>query len=125
LTSGEYDDGYDGSLFRVDTSTHVVTRVIDFDTTQAYKPRFTQLIKILVHADWTGAVSTDWHDPANWAQNDVPTVFTEVSIPDVSGASGNFPAINSDVHVRSLTIQSGANIDLQNGAYVRTGIDDQ
>jgi hypothetical protein len=98
--------------------------VIDFDTTSAYKPMYTQLIKVLVHADWTGAVSTDWHDPLNWAQHDVPTVYTEVVIPDVSSGSNRYPVISSDVRVRDLTIEPGASIDVQNDADIQVGMEE-
>ena len=121
MTCGDTDPGHKGTFFRVNISTNTVTKVFDFNGTNGSKPQYTQLLKVLVHADWTGAVSTDWHDPANWAQNDVPTVFTEVSIPDVSGSSGNFPVISSDVYVRDLEVQNGATIIVQNGAEVKVG----
>ena len=79
------------------------------------------MIKILYGAEWTGAVSTDWHNPANWLQNDIPTVFTEVVIPDVSGASGNFPVISANARVRDITIDTGASINMQNGVELKVG----
>jgi uncharacterized repeat protein (TIGR03803 family) len=123
MTSGGTNDLDGGTLFRVDTSTNAVTMVIDFDTTSAYKPQYTQLIEVFLHANWTGAVSTDWHNPANWAENDVPSAFTEVVIPDVSGTSGNFPVVSSDVHIRDITIHPGASIDVQPGVNFEAGIE--
>jgi uncharacterized repeat protein (TIGR03803 family) len=120
-TAGFHDKGV---LFEYDTTTSAYTKKLDFDGTNGQKPQYTQLIKIFVHADWTGAVSTDWHNPANWAQNDVPTVYTEVVIPDVSSGSNRYPVISSDVHVRDLTIEPGASIDVQNNADIQVGMEE-
>ena len=121
MTGGGTDASFYGTLFEVDTIAHTVTKIHTFNQTDGSKPYYTQLIKILYGAEWTGAVSTDWHNPANWLQNDIPTVFTEVVIPDVSGASGNFPVISANARVRDITIDTGASINMQNGVELKVG----
>lgn len=121
MTGGGTDATYYGTLFQVDTSTNSVTKIQDFNYTNGSKPQYTQLIKIVVHADWTGAVSSDWHNPANWLQNAVPDPFTEVVIPDVSVASGNFPVVISNTKVRKLTIDDNATLSVQTGIVFQIG----
>jgi len=117
MTSTGGSNGYNdkGVLFEYDTATSTYTKKVDFHDTTGYKPIYTTLIKIVAHADWTGAISTDWHNPGNWQQNAVPDPFTEVSIPDVSSASGRFPSISSNVKIRKLIIDDNATLDLGSG----------
>ena len=56
---------------------------------------------------WSGNVSTDWADAANWCAGVVPTSATNVII--ASGAV-RMPSILSAVSCRNLTINSGATI---------------
>lgn len=56
---------------------------------------------------WTGAVSTDWFNEANWQNNAVPDATTDVVIPDVT----NQPNITSGTALcAAITIQSGATV---------------
>ena len=111
-----------GVLFAYDLSTSTYTKKVDFNDTLGQKPVYNSLIKILVHADWTGAVSSDWHNPANWLQNDVPSAFTEVNIPNVNETSGNYPVVGSNVHVRDLTLQPGAQVFVEDGVHLEVGL---
>ncbi len=66
--------------------------------------------------EWTGAVSTDWNTAGNWANNAVPTATDDVTIPDVSGGSGNFPIVNvADAETNGLTVQAGATLTVTSG----------
>ncbi|MCS7074720.1 MAG: hypothetical protein NZ108_09660, partial [Bacteroidia bacterium] len=49
---------------------------------------------------WTGAVSTDWNNPANWSACNVPNAFSNVTIPTVT----NKPIISGNAMTRNLTI---------------------
>ncbi len=59
---------------------------------------------------WTGAVSTDWNTPGNWAGGTVPTASQNVIIPDVANDPVvNQPAENPAV-CNNLTVKSGATL---------------
>jgi hypothetical protein len=72
--------------------------------------------------DWTGSVSTDWNDGANW--NDInglqapapPDATFIANIPDVTNVSGNFPALSSGASAacKTLNILTGASLTLSN-----------
>jgi len=111
-TAGSNDRGV---LFEYDNGSSTYTKKVDLNDTLGQKPVYNSLIRILVHADWTGAIDSDWNKPGNWLQNDVPSAFTEVAIPDVSGTSGNFPVVSSNTRIREITVEPGATIDVQNG----------
>ncbi len=66
--------------------------------------------------NWIGGASTAWNTAANWS-NGVPDCTTLVTIPDVSGASGNFPQLGAgaDANVGDIIIQSGANVSISTG----------
>lgn len=65
---------------------------------------------------WTGAVSTNWFDAANWSCGVVPTAADDVVIPNVSSTTNRFPLINAGLGttaaVRDLTINSGASVTI-------------
>ncbi len=52
---------------------------------------------------WTGAVSTDWSDPANWTTNAVPTFVDSVEIP----AGGNQPTLTGASQAGILVLANG------------------
>jgi len=55
---------------------------------------------------WTGTVSIDWNDPANWADGHIPNAITDVNIP---AAAPFMPTIaNGNAECRSMTIEAGA-----------------
>ncbi|MHC1775015.1 MAG: alkaline phosphatase [Lentimicrobium sp.] len=53
---------------------------------------------------WTGAVSSDWFDAANWENNSIPDATTDVTIP---GSVTNFPELTASASVANLTIENG------------------
>ena len=65
---------------------------------------------------WTGVTSTDWHTASNWDQGCLPECGTNVTIPDVSGSSGNFPVIStSDGDCQDITIDANASLTINSG----------
>ena len=61
---------------------------------------------------WTGNSSDDWNTGANWTGNAVPgAASTTVVIPSTV-TSGRWPKLTGDVNVGVLTMNSGAQIDL-------------
>ncbi len=66
--------------------------------------------------NWTGNTNSNWNTNGNWS-NGVPDCSTLVTIPDVSGASGNFPVVNAggSPSVGDIIIQSGASITINSG----------
>jgi len=61
-----------------------------------------------LHPTWTGAVSGNWNDPANWNSCGVPNLARNAIIPNV--APNLFPVINTSGSCKSLTVQSGATL---------------
>lgn len=66
--------------------------------------------------DWTGAVSTNWHDTGNWSDGVIPGSYDDVVIPS---SATNMPVIsNGDANVKNLDIQSGASLNVKPGHYL-------
>jgi len=59
---------------------------------------------------WTGAVDSDWENPANWSTNMVPTITDFVIIPDANPLSS--PVITTEVETASVSIDSGGEINI-------------
>jgi len=80
---------------------------------------------------WTGATSTDWNDPANWAAGGVPdTAFGDNAV--VSLDSPNMATITADIAFtpNDINVTAGARIDHQagvagtaNGSWMAVGMD--
>ncbi len=70
----------------------------------------TNPISIISDLTWTGAVSTDWNNPGNWACGMVPGLTNSVNIPNVS----NLPVISSGAAgtVNNLAIGTGSSLTL-------------
>jgi hypothetical protein len=75
-----------------------------------------QVVTVTVQScpnEWTGATSTDWNTDSNWGDGEVPTVADDVVIPDVSGASGNFPAVyGSGAVAKNLSVQAASSLTI-------------
>lgn len=61
-------------------------------------------------AEWKGTTNTQWHDPSNWLNNNLPTVRDNVIIP--SGLT-NYPEISTNVSISALTIAPNATCIVQ------------
>ena len=59
---------------------------------------------------WVGGENTNWSNPANWTAGHSPYTTDDVLIPDVSGASTNFPVLTSDVEIHTLEIAANATL---------------
>jgi hypothetical protein len=75
---------------------------------------------------WSGAVSKQWQDPANWLVNNIvatgiptfgSTIGNEVQIPVV--VSGNYPEITTSAGARSITIAATASLTIKSGGQIR------
>ncbi|WP_198036110.1 SUEL-type lectin domain-containing protein [Salegentibacter sp. T436] len=60
---------------------------------------------------WTGAENTNWNNSANWSCNALPTLETDVLIPE-NLPSNNYPKINSGVnaYTKNLSIENNASV---------------
>jgi hypothetical protein len=61
---------------------------------------------------WTGAVSTDWSNAANWCCGVVPTSTSDVQI---NGGLTNYPVIGNNVTINSLQLNPGATFNVATG----------
>lgn len=61
---------------------------------------------------WTGAVSTNWHDPLNWACNTVPGIKGNAIIPT---AVPRFPVLSADAEIKSIYVYPSASMQVQPG----------
>ncbi|MCA8940687.1 MAG: hypothetical protein KDB07_12795, partial [Planctomycetes bacterium] len=108
----------DGSWKRVganDTNT-----VADWDTTNTTHSMgvFNTGLFIAASNDWTGAVSQDWNNPANWADNEVPDMDSGALIPDAA-TTANDPVLPALAEIDGLTLESGAVLVGSAGAVLR------
>ncbi|CAM4208683.1 hypothetical protein [Gillisia limnaea] len=60
---------------------------------------------------WTGTTDTNWNNTANWSCNSLPTIETNVVIPE-NLTSNNFPVINAGTNAltKNLSIENGASV---------------
>jgi hypothetical protein len=81
-------------------------------------------VKILTSAIWTGVASagsqTAWDNPLNWNTGQIPISCMDVIIPT---GLANYPILTSAVlianaKVKSVTIQTGANVNIASGTLV-------
>jgi sugar lactone lactonase YvrE len=70
-------------------------------------------VKLELATIWTGSISNDWSDPANWSNNVVPNGAADVII---SAGTNSNPVINSGAFsVNSIEIKSNATLGLMGG----------
>ncbi|MET4141741.1 hypothetical protein [Pedobacter sp. UYP1] len=80
---------------------------------------------------WTGNVSTDWGNAANWCNGVLPTSATDVTI---TSTATRMPTITTSVNCRNLTLNTGSSLTLgsagtlniagtltNNGTFTNTG----
>lgn len=69
---------------------------------------------------WTGNISSDWHNASNWCDGLIPTSATDVTI---TAGSANMPVITTTANVRNITIAPEATITTQAaGAFNISGL---
>ncbi len=71
--------------------------------------------------NWTGTAGSAWANSSNWSRGTVPGTSENITIPDVSSASGNTPVITSDVSLGGITINSGASLTISSNSLIVTG----
>lgn len=64
---------------------------------------------------WNGSINSDWTNVLNWSSAVVPTLTDVIIIPDVSGASGNFPTITPSITLGGITVDAGASLTVATG----------
>jgi len=67
---------------------------------------------------WTGAVSTDWSDPDNWSNGQVPGSSSTICI---TVDCSNFPVISTNTQIQELWLQEGADFDVLPGVTFTVG----
>ncbi len=68
--------------------------------------------------EWTGTVSNDWFNAANWSCNQVPGPLSKVII---NSGKANYPIINSaSVIIWSLQVNTGASVNVTSGFRLTT-----
>ncbi len=70
---------------------------------------------------WKGNVSSDWHDPANWAGFVVPDADTDVTI--TAGRPHNPDITAGSAYCHSLTIENGASLGCWQDLHASFGLD--
>ncbi len=68
-------------------------------------------IPVLEENLWTGEENKDWNNTNNWSCNSLPTLETDVLIPE-NLTSGNYPEISAGTNAfaKNLTIENGASL---------------
>lgn len=66
-------------------------------------------------AEWTGAVNNEWSNSANWKCGQIPSNSTLVII---NGGKPNYPLIIADVTIKSITVNTGAVLNVSPGVSV-------
>jgi hypothetical protein len=61
---------------------------------------------------WNGFQSTNWMDPANWSCGALPDQYSDVIIP---GGLSNYPVLNANATVRSVTTYPGVQVNIASG----------
>ncbi|MBN1241683.1 MAG: hypothetical protein JXA15_03125 [Spirochaetales bacterium] len=114
------------ALPSIATGTDYTFSVITLDSTgNTRTDTWTDYTYDATNWSWTGASSTDWFYAGNWDRLSVPPAGTAfVTIPV---GKARYPVLNAAVSVATLSIQSGASLDLNgwdlslSGAYSNAG----
>jgi hypothetical protein len=97
VATGDYTDG--DNAWTIQNIKHVIA---------AYRSTST------VAGVWLGSVSSDWHNPLNWLNEQVPTMTT-----DVTRKSGtpNQPVITGTAYCRNLSMEQNTTLTQNSGSY--------
>jgi hypothetical protein len=61
---------------------------------------------------WSGAINTDWNNVGNWNCAGIPTITSVVVIP---AGRPNYPIVNLNVEIKTLTVATGASVTTGTG----------
>jgi len=70
---------------------------------------YSDVFELRISNTWTGAVGTEWENPANWSCGTVPDGFTDVVM------NAGTVVMNSNVTIRSISIQPGVSFKVNTG----------
>jgi hypothetical protein len=74
---------------------------------------FSQIYTLKLNTSWEGNVSNVWENAANWSCGQLPDAGIDVVI---SAGKLNYPQVNASTSVRTITINTNANIIVRTGA---------
>jgi hypothetical protein len=74
---------------------------------------FSQIYTLKLNTSWEGNVSNVWENAANWSCGQLPDVGTDVVI---SAGKLNYPQVNASTSVRTITVNTSANVIVKTGA---------
>ena len=74
---------------------------------------FSQIYTLKLNSSWEGNVSNVWENTANWSCGQLPDAATDVLI---NAGKLNYPQVNVNTSVRTVTVNSGATITVNAGA---------
>jgi hypothetical protein len=74
---------------------------------------FSQIYTLKLNSSWEGNVSNVWENAANWSCGQLPDAGTDVII---SVGKLNYPQVNANTSVRTVSVNTGANIIVKTGA---------
>jgi hypothetical protein len=74
---------------------------------------FSQIYTLKLNTSWEGNVSNVWENTANWSCGQLPDVGTDVVI---SAGKLNYPQVNASTSVRTISVNTGANVIVKTGA---------
>ncbi len=97
---------FNANLFNEDIITCVLTPDLVSCGSSAFSANTIKISGPNGTTNWTGVVSVDWHNSANWSDG-VPNQFMEAIIPAGTPFS---PSINSIAPLKDLEIGAGANL---------------
>ena len=98
------------SLVNAPTSWYGYKYRCNITDAQGTHPSIEYLLKFALN--WTGSSNNNWENITNWGCMYLPDANTDVFVK--TGAS-LYPVVNSNTSVRSLTVQPGGRVSLQNG----------
>ncbi len=74
---------------------------------------FSQIYTLKLNSAWEGNISNVWENAANWSCSQLPDAGTDVVI---GAGKLNYPQVNANTSVRTVTVNAGANIIVKTGA---------
>ncbi|MBL0152788.1 MAG: hypothetical protein IPP93_04605 [Chitinophagaceae bacterium] len=66
-------------------------------------------------AEWIGAISTDWNNPANWLCGQLPQPASTVI---VNGGRNFYPHVSSNITLKALQVNNGASVNVDTGVVI-------
>jgi hypothetical protein len=74
---------------------------------------FSQIYTLKLNTSWEGNVSNVWENASNWSCGQLPDAGTDVVI---SAGKLNYPQVNASTSVRTISVNTSANVIVKTGA---------